>query len=662
MKKLLLSIATIACAASAWALDVNCTAGSLASLVTDKNVTSLTVTGTIDVRDFEFINAELTKLKTLNLAKASIVANSRTTDIGIVAHKANVVPAFALFGATSLTTVSLPASASVIGESALAGCTALSRITLPTALDSIGPSAFNSCSSLTAISLPSRLKAIATGAFARSGLKSLTLNPATGMAVPDRLCLDCKQLATVSLGSRVSAIGDDAFAGCVALKQPTVSTALTSIGNHAFEGSGVTSLNFVASGIGAIGDWAFASTPLTTAAVPAAAEIGEGILFNATKLVTVTIPLADIPAYTLAGDSQVNLSNVLADRAKTIGDYAFYNNTATHEFNIPAGVTRIGTRAMAGMTGLRTVNAKPLTVPALGDNVWEGVAQAGVRLNVEEAAEADYMNTAQWREFYIQSGGLVGDVNLDGYINVGDIAAIYGVILQIDMTNEPRADINDDGMVNVGDVSAEYILITTAGNNVPRHLYMAKLGNNDDAMSAAAIDVEQGQVATIDLRLDNTADYNAFQLDITLPQGLELVGVETTDRSRALQMASSEIRDGVTRVVAAAPENALTAGNGTMLRIHVTANHNFTGNDIITIDDILLVEKDVTCHYLDQVTVAATGTTGISDISTDNDPDAPVDVYNLQGQLLRRGVARSNATQGLPTGIYLVGDKKVRVD
>lgn len=39
--------------------------------------------------------------------------------------------------------------------------------------------------------------------------------------------------------------------------------------------------------------------------------------------------------------------------------------------------------------------------------------------------------------------------------------------------------------------------------------------------------------------------------------------------------------------------------------------------------------------------------------------DAIVDVYNLQGMLLRHGVNRTDATNGLPRGIYIVGGKKV---
>ena len=54
---------------------------------------------------------------------------------------------------------------------------------------------------------------------------------------------------------------------------------------------------------------------------------------------------------------------------------------------------------------------------------------------------------------------LHGDVNLDGVVNVGDVAAVYLCILGTDLTDVERADVNGDGEINTGDVSALYSLI-----------------------------------------------------------------------------------------------------------------------------------------------------------------------------------------------------------
>ena len=51
--------------------------------------------------------------------------------------------------------------------------------------------------------------------------------------------------------------------------------------------------------------------------------------------------------------------------------------------------------------------------------------------------------------------------------------------------------------------------------------------------------------------------------------------------------------------------------------------------------------------------------TGISE--TKDTPSLRVDVYTLDGVCVRRQVARSEACEGLPKGIYIIGKQKVIV-
>lgn len=53
-------------------------------------------------------------------------------------------------------------------------------------------------------------------------------------------------------------------------------------------------------------------------------------------------------------------------------------------------------------------------------------------------------------------------------------------------------------------------------------------------------------------------------------------------------------------------------------------------------------------------------TTAITDIFTDGE-DAAVDVYTVNGILVRSEVKASDATSGLTPGIYIIGGKKVLV-
>lgn len=59
-------------------------------------------------------------------------------------------------------------------------------------------------------------------------------------------------------------------------------------------------------------------------------------------------------------------------------------------------------------------------------------------------------------------------------------------------------------------------------------------------------------------------------------------------------------------------------------------------------------------------TVKLVSVAGVEDVAVDK-ADELVDVYNLQGMLLRQGVTRVDALNDLPAGIYIVGNKKVIV-
>ena len=52
---------------------------------------------------------------------------------------------------------------------------------------------------------------------------------------------------------------------------------------------------------------------------------------------------------------------------------------------------------------------------------------------------------------------------------------------------------------------------------------------------------------------------------------------------------------------------------------------------------------------------------GIGNVTVENSGDNTVDVYSVTGALLRRGVARDNATEGLAPGVYIVGTEKMIV-
>ena len=51
--------------------------------------------------------------------------------------------------------------------------------------------------------------------------------------------------------------------------------------------------------------------------------------------------------------------------------------------------------------------------------------------------------------------------------------------------------------------------------------------------------------------------------------------------------------------------------------------------------------------------------TGVDEIVEEEEMNALVNVYNMQGMLIKQSVEQENALTDLPAGFYIVGDKKV---
>ncbi|MGN1245072.1 MAG: leucine-rich repeat protein [Muribaculaceae bacterium] len=362
MKKTIPSMLLSLACLSSWASSVTSTPGQLSGLVTDHSVQELTVTGTLDVRDFAFIANELQYLFSLDLSNAAIEAYSPSAGECFFgsrdASAANVLPPYSFF-ASSISHIALPAQLAEIGEVAFAACANLSAISIPESVSRIGANAFNA-SALSQVAVNARV--IADGAFA-----------------------DCAGLTSVQLGTNVASIGNRAFAGCANLATIDLAdgSMLQTIGEEAFMGTAISSFDFtLCPNVESVGKWAFAGTKMLKAELPESlSEVPEGVFFGNSDTEQITIP----------------------EFAESIGDYAYYRNTTSNNvLKIPANVTAIGNNAFEGVAPASVI-AYPLDVPALGKEVFKGMNDASrIVLYVEKDAIASYRSAAQWNDFDIQ--------------------------------------------------------------------------------------------------------------------------------------------------------------------------------------------------------------------------------------------------------------------
>lgn len=350
----LLTLLILLCTHPLHALQVHSPApGQLHTLIADNpaDVTTLTVTGTIDAADLGYISSSLTSLTTLHLADATIApyTGAPLPYSGRTSSPAHILPEYSLAG-TPLTTLTLPRTLRALADAALAA-TPLTAIDIPTGVDSLGAALFDGCRHLATVTLPTSLTHIPPLAFK-----------------------GCTALTTITLPAGVTTISAQAFSGCTSLASVTMPRALRTIGPDAFiHCTSLTDIDLTpCTHLTHISHWAFAHcTALATVRLPdTLTTLGSGVLFGCTSLTTITLP-AD-----------------LAD---------------------------LGTCAMAHLTSLTDIDATALTdIPELGTAVFHTTAGPHATLIAPDGLAPAFRATPQWQEFNIIAASIAGNtITLD---------------------------------------------------------------------------------------------------------------------------------------------------------------------------------------------------------------------------------------------------------
>lgn len=250
---LALCIASIAQAVQApTTLSVTATAGGLSRAIKTSGgslstLTTLTISGTIDARDFKCMRDSMPALSVLNMTSASIAAYTGTD--GTISTSSNEYyvdefPPYAFstpagVGKASLTSVTLPSNIVVVDDYAFKACTGISSIVIPNSVTRVGYGAghtFEGCTALSSIILPTSLEFISPFTF--SGCTSLTsLNiPSSVYELKDYAFSGWTSFTSLTLPSSLSGISNYAFSGCMSLISLDIPSSVTYIGGGAFSG------------------------------------------------------------------------------------------------------------------------------------------------------------------------------------------------------------------------------------------------------------------------------------------------------------------------------------------------------------------------------------------------------------------------------------------
>lgn len=354
-------------------------AGTLKNLISQteaKTVSSLTVTGNIDARDFAYIRDFFKVVSSIDLSGSTVVAyngNDGTNSGTTTSYAAGEIPMYAFYNPflmtykQSLTSIKLPAKVTSIGSLAFYFCWNLSgQISLPASLVNIADYAFYGCYALPGfnVSTSNKRYSAVNGVLFSKNADTLFIFPNAkngSYAIPNTVKRvhnsafeNAWNLTALTLGSNITSVGSYAFCNCSGLTSDlalpstlvsieeggfyscynlkgsvTLPASLKSLGYYSFFGSdGITSFN------------------VNSSNTVYAAQ--NGILYSK-KLDSLYICPAGKTGPV-----------VIPESVKLIGSHAFYNcANLSGVLNIPSGVDYIGYYAFYGCKGISaySVNA-----------------------------------------------------------------------------------------------------------------------------------------------------------------------------------------------------------------------------------------------------------------------------------------------------------------
>lgn len=414
-------------------------AGELASLVKPDQFTmvkSLTISGTLDARDFRTLR-RFDQLQTLNLSNISIDAYNGTegTLEGSKVYNKEEIPAESFKGMTSLVSFSASGTLLALGAGTFEGCSALAQVVLPKSLKKLGGSNFLNCTSLSSLTLPSQVEDLGIATFKGcTALGTISL-PNTITQIKEEVFNSCQSLtritfspnikeigasafnkctslSEIALPNQITKIGDLSFAHCSKLKSIALSNAITEIGTSAFLNNADLNELHLPDGLNKIGNFAFEGcTSLTRLALPSSLSyLGDG----AFKGTAIQFNLPENSLYKLHNGMLMSRDNktvynlpvnyaqpvVIPEGVETLAGSAFFGCKSLTHIDLPSTLKKIKAAALSNTAlfhiVLRVNDPANIT---LEENVFGTMDYTRCELLVPEASFDLYQTIAPWNLF-----------------------------------------------------------------------------------------------------------------------------------------------------------------------------------------------------------------------------------------------------------------------
>jgi hypothetical protein len=381
------------------------TAGTLSTTFSANElalIAKLTLTGTIDARDFKTMRDLMPNLAEIDISGASIVGytgSEGTAGTGSISYTENEIPTYSFYnpnngqGKISLTSIAFPLSITSIGNYAILNCGGLTAVSIPASVTSIGRSAFSNCTALTSLTFEpsSQLATIGNYAFRNCNkLTQITL-PSSVTVIDYGAFMYCSEIVSISIPTNLTTLGTYAFGFCSKLTAFSIPSSVTTIGNVVFLGSKAT---------------------ITVDSNNPNYSSVDGVLFNKDQTRLMYYPGPKTGSYLIpstvtnvAVDAFYNCSLLtsvnLPVGLTTLEDWAFENCTGLTTISLPAAVSSIGSNALYNCSGLTSIfvnNPVPIDLSSK-TNVFFGINKTSCILNVPFGTASLYASANQWKDF-----------------------------------------------------------------------------------------------------------------------------------------------------------------------------------------------------------------------------------------------------------------------
>ncbi len=485
---------------------------------------------------------------------------SVVTELSIVDGTRCIVPC-AFDYCENLISISIPNSVTRIGQNAFYYCTSLTSIVIPDGVKSIEAFAFGLCSNLENASMPNSVAEIGESAFYMcSQLKQITLPPLL-KEIPPSVFSDCSNLETVIMSDSITTIGTWAFMNCTKLSELNLSKSLKMIDMEAF--SNCTSLQQII----------FPNS---------VNEIGVNAFMGCQNLIDVVFP------------------NTL----KILGEASFNGCSNLQNISLPNTIESFGRNVFGGT---KWYNDQPNGVMYICNYVYgyKGDMLENTVISINDGAIGIANNA-----FYRYNGNGRLD-NLTGVIIPASVQWLGG----LSFYNCPNI-LNVTCLATAPPTMNGYYAFdcyNTATLHVPKAALTAYLASDywnrfSNIVALPEINIVSlpdtatlhGNTIVIPVSLENESELTAFQTDLYLPEGFELLKkdgeylVELSDRKgRDHVIMANDLDDGGIRIISYSTTVKPYIGNeGELFYITVKTPDDGDGDYTIMLKNTLLTTTD----------------------------------------------------------------------